>query len=145
MRVRLAETDDFADALVVVVTFTRPRNLPGYRRRFAEPLPVLTDQDRALYRMLGLGRGSVARVWGWRSFRSYVGLLRSGGRLDRGPDDRTNEDTLQLGGNAVIDAEGRLSWLFRGSGPDDRPSVDELVEAVRRAGGQNWANRDVTF
>ncbi len=130
MRARLRETDDFGDAVVVVVTFTRPRNLPGYRRRFAAPLPVLADEERALYRLLGLGRGSVTRVWGWRSLRSYVGLVRSGGRLDRGPADRTNEDTLQLGGNAVIDSQGRLAWVFRGSGPDDRPGIDRLVEAV---------------
>ncbi len=133
MRARLLGTGDFGDGQAVVVTFTRARNLPGYRRRFAEPLTVVTDLDRELYRQLDLGRGSIARIWGWRALKKYVSLLLAGKRLDRGPDDRTNEDTLQLGGNAVIAADGTLSWVFRGDGPDDRPSVDQLVSAVRRA------------
>lgn len=130
MRARLDETEDFGDALVIVVTFTKVRNVPGYRRRFADPLPVVTDVERELYRLLDLGRGSVARVWGWRSLKKYVSLLRAGQKLDSGPSDRSHEDTLQLGGNAIIAADGTLSWVFRGSGPDDRPSVDELVAAV---------------
>lgn len=130
MRARLDETDDLADALVVVVTFTKARNLPGYRRRFADPLPVVTDIDRELYRLLELGRGSVARIWGWRSLKKYVSLLRSGQKLGSGPSDRSHEDTLQLGGNAVIAPDGSLAWVFRGSGPDDRPTVDELIAAV---------------
>jgi hypothetical protein len=124
---------DRSDLVVLVVTFTRARNLAGYRRRFAEPLTVVTDEPRELYRLLGLGRGSVARVWGWRSLKRYAQLIRAGGRLDRGPNDRSAEDLLQLGGNAVVDANGRLAWVFRGSGPDDRPSTDDIDAAIERS------------
>ncbi len=60
--------------------------------------------------------------------RSYAGLIRSG-RRDVG----IQGDTLQLGGDVVIGPTGTIAWLFRGDGPDDRPSVDALIDAVCRA------------
>lgn len=124
MRDRLGE---FGDAEVVVVTFARQRVLAGYRTRYVAPLIVLSDETRATYRAFGFGRGSVRRVWGWRALRRYVELVRSG-RRDVGIDG----DTLQLGGDVVIDRKGRVAWLFHGAGPDDRPTVDELVDVVSR-------------
>lgn len=122
MRDRLEE---FEGAEVVVVTFTRPRNLSGYRRRFAAPLRVVADEDRVLYRALGLGRGPWWRVYGPGTSRRYAELLRGGRRLER-----PHEDTLQLGGDAVVGADGRLTWRYRGAGPDDRPTVDDLLAAL---------------
>ena len=97
MRDRLAE---FADAEVVVITFTRPRNLAGFRKRFVAPLTVVADEDRDVY----------------------------GAYLDR-PDDQEE----QLGGDFVVGRDGRLVYVFRSKGHDDRPTVDELIEAVREA------------
>lgn len=125
MRARL---DEFGDATTVVVTFARPRVLGGYRRRFADPLTVVSDEDRRLYRALGFGRGSILRVWGWRALAAYARLIRKGHRLEK-----TDDDTLQLGGNAVIDADGAIAWIYAGAGPDDRPSVDEILTAVDAA------------
>jgi hypothetical protein len=125
---RLDEFDAIDRTEVVVVTFTRARNLRGYQRRFAEPLFVVSDESLVLYRALGFGRGSVARVWGPRAAKKYVQLLRQGKQLER---PKNREDTLQLGGNVVIDAEGRLRWIYPGEGPDDRPTVDMLLEALR--------------
>ena len=51
MRDRLAE---FGDAEVAVVTFTRPRNLRGFRARFVDPLTVLADEARDAYRAFGI-------------------------------------------------------------------------------------------
>ncbi|MDQ4049819.1 MAG: AhpC/TSA family protein, partial [Actinomycetota bacterium] len=47
--------------------------------------------------------------------------------------ERTDGDLLQLGGDAVLDAHGRLAWIHRSAGPEDRPTVEELVTVVRRA------------
>lgn len=114
-----------------MVTFARPRVLAGYRRRFADPLTVVSDEDRVVYRALGFGRGSFGRVWGWRAAKRYIELLRGGHRLDRATDTGGADDTRQLGGNAVIGADGRLTWVYAGEGPDDRPTVDAIVAAVR--------------
>jgi hypothetical protein len=62
---------------------------------------------------------------GFSSVRAYGRLLTLGRRLERPTD-----DTLQLGGDFVIDREGRLSYTYKSRAPDDRPSVAELLEAV---------------
>jgi peroxiredoxin len=120
--------EEFGDAEVVLITFTRTRNLAGYRSRFVAPLTVVADEDRHVYRDFGLGRGPWRRVWGPATVRRYIELVRAGGRMQR-----PQEDTLQLGGDFVVGRDGRLVYVFRSKGPDDRPSVDELVAAVREA------------
>ncbi|CAN0488305.1 unnamed protein product, partial [Phaeothamnion confervicola] len=93
---------------------------------------VLCDPERIAYHALGLGRASWARVWldprvWWR----YAVLIARGRRPERPGD---HDDVRQLGGDAVLDADGRLVWVYRGRGPADRPTIDELIGALRRAG-----------
>lgn len=127
MRDRLDELGEATE--VVLITFTDLATLAAYRDRNALPFTVVSDADRAAYRAFGLGRGSVARVWGWRAVLRYVQLLRDSGlRALRRP----TEDTLQLGGDFVVDPDGTLVYGFWGDGPDDRPSVDDLIAAVGR-------------
>ena len=125
MRNRL--TDLGGDTLVVLVTFTDSTSLSDYVELHDLPFPVLTDPDRCAYRDYGLGRGSVWRVWGLKAGRRYLEIIRADGI---GGLRRPREDTLQLGGDFVIAPDGTLAWGFWGEGPDDRPSVDELVGAV---------------
>ncbi len=115
---------------MVLVTFTSQEQLDPYRRRNDVPFTILLDPDRSAYRSFGLGRGSVRRVYGWRAIGRYVALFRGGRLRDLRP---ATEDTLQLGGDFVIGPDGILVWGHWGEGPDDRPSVDDLVAAVRRA------------
>ncbi len=112
------------------MTFAEPRALRGFERKMELPYPVYGDPDRATYRALGFGRASARRVWlDPRVWRRYAGLLLWGRRPGGAP----KQDTLQLGGDAVVDGQARLSWTYRSEGPDDRPSVEELVAAVRAA------------
>lgn len=122
--------EELGGAAVVLVTFAGPRVLRGYRGRLGLPYPVVTDESRAVYRAYGLGRGPWWRVWGPATWRAYARLVRRGGRVRR-----PTEDTLQLGGDFVVGPDGRLAYAYRSRGPDDRPPVDVVVEAVRRAGG----------
>ena len=117
--------DDFGDAAVALITFTRPRNVAGFRRRLGLRYPVLADEARDAYHAYGLGRAPWWRVWGPRTLGAYARLLRAGRRLDR-----PTQDTRQLGGDFVVDPTGRLSYAYRSSRPDDRPAVDALVAAV---------------
>lgn len=122
---RLDELGEKTD--VVVVTFTEPERLGGYLATNDLPFPVLIDKDRAAYSSYGLARASLARVWGLRAARRYIQLFRQGGWRDLR---RPVEDTRQLGGDFVVDPDGVLVYGFWGEGPDDRPSVDELIAAV---------------
>lgn len=125
MRCRL---DELGDAEAVVICFSAPEYVAEYQRRQLHPMTVLVDEERAAYRAYGFGRGSVRAIWGLRTWRAYARLLRAGRSFER-----PTEDTRQLGGDAVVDRDGRLAYVFRSADPDDRPSVDELVDAVRRS------------
>ncbi len=128
MRDRL---NDFGpDVEVALITFSDPKYLRAYRGRTGWDRPILVDTDRSVYRQFGYDRGSVWRVYGWRVLRRYAQIFRRDGFGDY---EKATEDTLQLGGNAVIDPGGATSWVYRGAGPDDRPSVDELIERVEQA------------
>lgn len=131
MRDRLAELG--SDTVVAVVTFTDPSHLHRYREELDLPFPVLSDPRRSAYRAYGFGRGTFRRVYGLATLRRYVEILRAEGfgRLRR-----TDEDTMQLGGDIVIDPEGTLAWGYWGDGPADRPSIDRLVDAVAAAGAR---------
>jgi hypothetical protein len=120
--------DEMGDTEVVVVTFTNPRNLRGYRSRFVAPLTVVTDPSRAVYEAYGMPRASTARIWSPAVIRRYLTLMMRGARLEK---PRDGEDLNQLGGDVVIDPRGRIAWAYRSRGPDDRPAVDEIVDAVR--------------
>ncbi len=113
---------------VVLVTFTDAAELARYATEHDLPFPVLADPERDAYRAFGLGRGSVARVWGWRALRRYAVIFREDGFTGLR---RPTEDTLQLGGDFVVDPAGILTYGFWGDGPDDRPTVDALLTATR--------------
>ena len=88
--------------------------------------------DRSAYRAYGLGRGTVRRVWGWRMARRYLEIYREQG-FERPT--KATEDTLQLGGDFIVDPKGTLIYGYWGAGPDDRPDVSDLIntiEATRR-------------
>jgi len=125
VRDRLAE---FGDAAVVVVAFSAPEFVASYQRDRLAPMTVLIDETRATYRAYGLGRGSVWTVWGPKIWWAYAKLIAHG-RLFQRP----TEDTLQLGGDFVVGRDGSIVYAFRSSDPDDRPTVDDLLAAVRRA------------
>jgi hypothetical protein len=122
VRDRLDELGE--DTSVVVVMFSDPAELAAYSDL---GLVALTDPDRRAYRAFGLGRGSVGRVWGWKAARRYGEIVRADGLAGLR---RPTEDTLQLGGDFVIDADGSLVYGFWSEGPDDRPTVDRLIVAL---------------
>lgn len=127
MRDRLDELGDNTE--VALITFTNPENLTAYTLDHGLPFPVLVDPTRSAYQAFGLGRGTVARVYGWRAARRYMHIFATNGISGLA---RPTEDTLQLGGDFIISPDGTLVYGFWGDGPDDRPSVDDLINALRR-------------
>ena len=124
------QLDDTAE--LVLLTFTRAELLDGYQERRDLSLTILIDGNRDVYAAYGLGRGSFGRIWGWATLRRYAQILRRSGRgmTDLVP---ATEDTRQLGWDFVIAPDGRLIWGYWSAGPADRPSVNDVFEAVERA------------
>lgn len=116
------------DVEIVVITFTAVENVKRYGEINDVPFRILVDPDRRVYMAYGLGRGSYRRVYGWSAARRYFQIFREHGFADLR---RATDDTLQLGGDFVINAEGVLTYGFWGAGPDDRPTPAELVAAAR--------------
>jgi hypothetical protein len=111
------------------ITFAEPPLLHAFQHDLALDIPLYGDPSRVVYRAFGFGRGSVRRVWlDPRVWTRYVELLAHGQRPGR-----SGQDTLQLGGDAVLDQNGRLQWIHRGAGPDDRPSVELVAAELRDA------------
>ena len=92
------------------------------------PWPVLVDLDRVAYRAWGLRRASFRTVWlDPRVWARYGRLLLGGHRLRR-----LGSDTLQLGGDFVLDADGVVTWA-RPQHADDHPPVGVLLTELERA------------
>jgi peroxiredoxin len=121
----LAHKDELA-LRVVAVAFAPSDVLAGYQRRLGlDDVQVLSDPERRAYREFGFGRGSIARVWlDPRVWLRYLSLIRRGRRPER-----VQEDALQLGGDVLIDASGRVRWVYASRGPEDRPSLAAITAA----------------
>jgi hypothetical protein len=122
--------DEFGAGVdVVLITFSDPKYLRAYRTRTGWNHPILFDSNLGIYHQFGYKRGSIWRVYGWRALRQYYNIIRRDGI---GTLDRSTEDTLQLGGNAIVGPDGKASWIYRGSGPDDRPTFDQILAEVQK-------------
>lgn len=111
---------------LVLAMFSAPGNLDSY----AEPsgFTILIDQERNAYSDYGLGRGSIPTIYGLNTIRGYLGLFARRGLRDVR---RPSEDTLQLGGDFVIDPKGVLRYGHWATGPNDRPDINELLQAAK--------------
>jgi hypothetical protein len=118
------------EADVVVISFAAPSRLRVYRRQHdLASVRLYSDPGRAAYRAFGFQRAGVARVWlDPRVWARYAQLVARG-RLPR----PVHDDTLQLGGDVLADATGRVHWIHRSRGPEDRPSIDAILAARHTA------------
>lgn len=114
-------------AETIAVGFSPAEPLADLRQHLGWEWRFLSDTERTLYTRLGLGRGRRRDVYNRGTLRLYARALRHG-TTPRAP----VEDTLQLGGDAIL-AGGRAVRVFRPSTPDDRPSVSVLLAALRAA------------
>ncbi len=117
---------DRLGAVVLGVSFEEPAVIARFAQRESLPYPILSDPERRAYRTFRLERGGRAQVWSPNAVRTYArGLLR--GRLPHLP----RADITQLGGDFVLDSQGRVVYEYRSEESADRPAIDTLLDAVR--------------
>jgi hypothetical protein len=127
--VQMSEEVEGAPGRIACITFAEPPMLAVFERGLELSFPLFADPSRQIYAAFGLGRGSIARVWLHPKVWARYARLLAAGRRPAGD----GADTLQLGGNAVLDASGRVRWIYRGAGPDDRPAPATVIAELRRA------------
>ncbi len=114
---------------VIGVAFAPPASVAIFEGGLNLGVPILCDPERVAYALFGFGRTS------WWSAIIHPGyLVRLARALRRGRRfRRVREDPGQLGGDVVLDADGRLRWVYRSRWPADRPSVDDVRAALLAA------------
>jgi peroxiredoxin len=114
-------------AEVVVVVQARPDFLSLFLREQPQPFPVVADPSRAAYQAFGLESTSWKTILRPGVLWRYLRLVVRGWRPKRSVQ---GEDVLQLGGDFVLNREGRLVYAYRSAEPTDRPAVAELLRAL---------------
>ncbi len=116
------------EADVLVVSFESAERVRWYLEDVDYGWPVASDPSRELYRAYGLGRGGFAKVWLSRA--TVLFYLRSAlrGRVPHRP----QADTLQLGGDFVIDRAGVVRFAHRSTEPADRPPPTAIVAVLQQ-------------
>ena len=125
-----AEFDRFRGlgAEIIVISFVEPERLGRYLKVRPWPFRFFADPQRAAYRAFGLESATWLKLLRPRVIAGYFGLIFRG----RMPS-MAQEDVHQLGGDFVLDRAGQIVYEYRSRDPVDRPSVAELLDAVRRA------------
>lgn len=114
-------------AELVVVTQSRPEHLRIRLEDDPKPFPAVCDPERQIYRDFGLLPGKARMFLSTKVIGSYLARIFQGWRVRRPV---KNEDLLQLGGDFVLDQSRHLVYAYRSADPTDRPSANQLLEAM---------------
>ncbi|MEY4225497.1 MAG: AhpC/TSA antioxidant enzyme [Actinomycetota bacterium] len=110
--------------LLVVMPIDAARADEWRRRHGARDVLVAGDPERALYRALGVGRGSARALLldpaSWRDGLREAARLRPAWKA-RG------DDGFQLGADLLLGRDGEVRFIHRARSAADRVPVDELL------------------
>jgi len=115
---------------VVVISFGSLHGAAGWLKDTGCKLKMFLDPDRSLYRALGLPR-SVSKVWGISTIHFYAGEVASGRSLPKSQQEE--DDPLQMGGDFTLSRTGHLLLCHPSSNPRDRPSLEQILSAVKES------------
>ena len=109
----------------VIISFTSSINSARQWKNESRCLfNVYCDGARSLYRYFGFPGNAYARVWNIETLDYYVRQKLSGKQLPTKLDE--NDDPNQMGGDVLINRDGRVIWMYRSKSPTDRPSLQQL-------------------
>ena len=113
-----------ANAKIVTVSFGSKTWANQWLQETNAPFTLLLDPEKAAYRTFGL-QSSTLRAWSPATIIYYAKARLQGRKTyaKRG-------ETDQLGGDFVIDGNGRVQYAHPSRDPTDRPSVEQLLQAV---------------
>jgi len=114
---------------VVVISFASPDHVKRFAERLNLPFLWLADPARQSYKRLGLERRGLMAIAPPRAVWGYIRFLF------RGKTWRPEQlDLAQMGGDFVFDGNGNVTLEYVSTRSDDRPSIEAVMSAFRRAG-----------
>ncbi len=113
---------------VLVISFAQPKTLAAHLALAPQPFPVVADPERKAYTAFTLGRTRLLSFFRPDVVWHYLSLIFRGW-LPKKPGE--DGDVWQLGGDFVIDREGRLVYAHPSKDAADRPGNAELLTALR--------------
>ena len=114
---------------MLVISFEPSRRVGEYCRRHAVPFRCVVDEARTTYRAYGLDRAPWSRTLTPRALAPYVRQIFSPRLVRRASD----QDVRQRGGDFVVGRDGRIKLAHASDDPADRPTVEAILAALKRA------------
>jgi hypothetical protein len=99
----------------------------NFKAKFVPDCEVLTDPSTTSYALLGARRGAWA-VWSPRSWPAGLRAVRGGFRQSR-----TQGQAYLLGGVAIVDSGGVVTWTYISRYAGDHPDPGQILAALKRA------------
>ena len=91
--------------------------------------PLLVDESREVYRAYGMLTAGFWDIWGFATWKAYFReMLR--GHLPK----KSSGDIYQRGGDVLIDPQGIVRLHHVGTGPADRPPVENILRIMAERG-----------
>jgi hypothetical protein len=123
-----ARQEEFAklNTRVFIISFGTLPALQQWMNEVCGTFTVLLDRDRAVYQAYGLERSRL------RSYHPRVVWIYIKRWFQRGKFHNSHgDDTSQLGGDFIVDMNGKLRFIHPSHDPADRPSVEKLLVALK--------------
>jgi len=123
-----AHQEEFAklNTCVFIISFGTLPALQQWMNEVCGTVTVLLDRDRTVYKAYQLERSRL-RSWHPRVVWLYIKRWFQRGEFYESHGD----DTSQLGGDFIVDMQGKLRFIHPSHDPTDRPSVQELLKVLK--------------
>jgi len=113
---------------VLLICFGTPEEARVWLEEVCHAFPLLLDPGRTVYRAYKL-KSSLLHSWNPKTLIYYTRALLTG-RKWRG----IQGDSTQLGGDFIVNPDGRFLLSYPSRNATDRPKVSELLNILRRGG-----------
>ena len=111
---------------VVAIGMGRPEMAAYFRDQFHIPFTLLVDHDKETYKALGIKKGNWLQVSGPQNWpRFAMGILTGKGLA------APKQDPLQMGGVALVEPGGSISFIHRSEASSDNLPIDTLLDEMR--------------
>uniref|UniRef100_A0A914VTC3 Alkyl hydroperoxide reductase subunit C/ Thiol specific antioxidant domain-containing protein n=1 Tax=Plectus sambesii TaxID=2011161 RepID=A0A914VTC3_9BILA len=131
VRELVTRADEFEAKLVNIVIVCKGRREGGakWKQLTGVTFPVLADETGAFVRCFHFGV-SVWKMNNSKEFHARAMVRASGDDEFKAFVDDELHEFYQLGGNVVLDTKGKVIYVFKSAGLDERPTADELLRNI---------------